>query len=244
MLSQLAINSFQGFQVDKAKQFVPCTPDGYVIGDVILFYLADRQIQSRRSRTDALTGSNTMPQRAATTSAWNSTSGRPWTRDPGRRRNYRFQVQGPNAMDTIGKALGKAAPGSKVLQHDGRQDRGQSAYAPCATAWPASPVFPLFRTLGRLPRGARGAGQGRRGIRHAPGRRAGLFVKYAGVRGGFLHRCRPSTGRQPEGVPAMAAGERLRGVGVNRRQLQLGRYRGLLHDALGPGLWTVRPVRS
>ncbi len=27
--------------MDKAKQFVPCTPDGYVIGDVILFHLAD-----------------------------------------------------------------------------------------------------------------------------------------------------------------------------------------------------------
>ena len=34
LLSQLAVNSFAGFAVDKAKQFVPCTPDGYVIGDV------------------------------------------------------------------------------------------------------------------------------------------------------------------------------------------------------------------
>ena len=37
----LGVNSFDGFAVDKAKQFVPCTPDGYVIGDVILFYLAE-----------------------------------------------------------------------------------------------------------------------------------------------------------------------------------------------------------
>ena len=41
LLSDLAVNSFEGFAVDKAKQFVPCTPDGYVIGDVILFYLAE-----------------------------------------------------------------------------------------------------------------------------------------------------------------------------------------------------------
>ena len=43
LLSYLAINSFKGFAVDKAKQFVPVTPDGYVIGDVILFYLAENK---------------------------------------------------------------------------------------------------------------------------------------------------------------------------------------------------------
>src|SRR5260370_42188610 len=37
------INSFKGFAPDKAKQFVPCSHDGYVIGDVILFYLAENQ---------------------------------------------------------------------------------------------------------------------------------------------------------------------------------------------------------
>ena len=41
MLNYLGINSFKGFTVDKAKQFVPVTPEGYVIGDVILFYLAE-----------------------------------------------------------------------------------------------------------------------------------------------------------------------------------------------------------
>jgi Glycine cleavage system T protein (aminomethyltransferase) len=41
LLSDLAVNSFNGFVVDKAKHFVPCTPEGYVIGDVILFALAE-----------------------------------------------------------------------------------------------------------------------------------------------------------------------------------------------------------
>jgi glycine cleavage system aminomethyltransferase T len=41
LLSYLGVNTFKGFAVDRAKQFVPCTPDGYVIGDVILFYLAE-----------------------------------------------------------------------------------------------------------------------------------------------------------------------------------------------------------
>ena len=43
LLEYLAINSFKNFAVNKAKQFVPVTPDGYVIGDVILFYLAENE---------------------------------------------------------------------------------------------------------------------------------------------------------------------------------------------------------
>ena len=40
LLSYLSMNSYKGFEPNKAKQFVPVTPEGYVIGDVILFYLA------------------------------------------------------------------------------------------------------------------------------------------------------------------------------------------------------------
>ena len=43
LLSRLGVNTFNNFEVDKAKQFVPCTPDGYVIGDVILFHLAPEE---------------------------------------------------------------------------------------------------------------------------------------------------------------------------------------------------------
>ncbi|HXZ69098.1 MAG TPA: aminomethyl transferase family protein, partial [Alphaproteobacteria bacterium] len=43
LLNTLGINSFKGFAVDKAKQFVPVTPYGHVIGDVILFYLAENK---------------------------------------------------------------------------------------------------------------------------------------------------------------------------------------------------------
>src|SRR5438045_7979293 len=41
LCSHLAFNSFANFSVDKAKQFIPCSYDGYVIGDGILFYLAE-----------------------------------------------------------------------------------------------------------------------------------------------------------------------------------------------------------
>src|SRR6266446_2731799 len=43
MLSYLTINSFANFKVNQAKQMVPCSYDGYVIGDGILFYLAENE---------------------------------------------------------------------------------------------------------------------------------------------------------------------------------------------------------
>src|SRR5262245_55734884 len=41
LFSDLAVNTFEGFAVDKAKQFVAVNDDGYMIGDGILFHLAD-----------------------------------------------------------------------------------------------------------------------------------------------------------------------------------------------------------
>src|SRR5262245_42168017 len=44
LLSDLGVNSFATFAVDKAKQFVAVNPDGHVIGDAILFYLDDNEL--------------------------------------------------------------------------------------------------------------------------------------------------------------------------------------------------------
>ena len=40
LLSATGINSFANAAVNKAKQFIGCNYDGYVIGDAILFYLS------------------------------------------------------------------------------------------------------------------------------------------------------------------------------------------------------------
>jgi len=45
LLSDLAINTFKNFTVNKAKQFVPCSYSGHVIGDGILFHLDDKQYE-------------------------------------------------------------------------------------------------------------------------------------------------------------------------------------------------------
>ena len=41
LLSHIATNSFNNFAVDKAKQLAPVNYNGQVIGDGILFYLAE-----------------------------------------------------------------------------------------------------------------------------------------------------------------------------------------------------------
>ncbi len=136
LLSHLAVNSFEGFGVDRAKHFVPCTPDGYVIGDVILFHLAENTF-NLVGRAPAL---NWITYHAETGGYDVEVElDQRWAlRTDGRRRSYRFQVQGPNAMQVIEKLLGGPAAGAAVLPHDGRDDRRQGPCARCGTAWSAS----------------------------------------------------------------------------------------------------------
>jgi glycine cleavage system aminomethyltransferase T len=90
LLSRLAVNSFEGFTVDKAKHFVPCTPEGYVIGDVILFHLAEDEF-NLVGRAPAL---NWITYHAETGGydVRLELDQRTALRTDGRRRSYRFQV--------------------------------------------------------------------------------------------------------------------------------------------------------
>jgi glycine cleavage system aminomethyltransferase T len=113
LLSDLAVNSFARFGVDKAKHFVPCTPDGYVIGDVILFGLAEGSY-NLVGRAPAL---NWVTYHAETGDydVRVELDQRTAQRSDGRRKSYRFQVQGPNAMRVIEKALGRTPPELKFF---------------------------------------------------------------------------------------------------------------------------------
>ena len=113
LLSRLAVNSFDGFRFDRAKHFVPCSPDGYVIGDVILFPLDERRF-NLVGRAPALnwvtyhaeTGGHDVELELDLRTA---------LRTDGRRRSYRFQLQGPTAMHVIEKAMGQSAPELKFF---------------------------------------------------------------------------------------------------------------------------------
>lgn len=127
-LNGLGINSFKGFVPDRAKQFVPVSHDGYVIGDVILFYLAENTFNLvGRAPTlnwimfHAETGSHdvklTYDERTAV---------RP---DPENRRHYRYQVQGPNAAKVIEDATKKTAPDLKFFNMCWMEIGGKKVHA-------------------------------------------------------------------------------------------------------------------
>jgi syringate O-demethylase len=116
MLAYLAPNSFKGFVPNRAKQFAPVTPEGHVIGDVILFYLEEEKFE--------LVGrapSIEWVEYWASTGKWDvkverdeRTIARPLDQQ-GYRRNYRFQLQGPNAMKILTQAMGEQAPDLKFF---------------------------------------------------------------------------------------------------------------------------------
>ncbi len=118
LLEYTAINSFKNYQVNKAKQYVPVTPEGYVIGDVILFYLAEEEF-SLVGRAPAIEWVEFHAQYPKPDgSKWNVTverDERTAMRSDGVRKNYRFQLQGPNAMKILEKAMGQTPPDLKFF---------------------------------------------------------------------------------------------------------------------------------
>ena len=114
LLNDLGINSFKGFEPNKAKQYVACNHDGYIIGDVVLCYLSRERLNliGRPSvhnwvQYHAETGGYNVicerDERAVVRSG------------PIVRKVYRYQIQGPNAMKTMEKVLGKTPPDLKFF---------------------------------------------------------------------------------------------------------------------------------
>jgi vanillate/3-O-methylgallate O-demethylase len=108
LLSDLGVNTFGRFAPNRAKQFVACNHDGYVIGDAILFYLAENRLSlvGRPSvhnwvQYHAETGDYDVEVERDERTAVNPT---------GRRRLYRYQVQGPTALDVLRRATGGPLP--------------------------------------------------------------------------------------------------------------------------------------
>ncbi|MDQ4075096.1 MAG: aminomethyl transferase family protein [Chloroflexota bacterium] len=108
LLSDFGVNNFENFEVNKAKQFVACNHDGYVIGDAILFYLDENRV----SLVGRPTAHNWV-QYQAETGGYDVTLERDerMAANPAGRRNfYRYQVQGPNASDLLEELNGGPIP--------------------------------------------------------------------------------------------------------------------------------------
>ena len=141
MLNHLGVNSFKGFTVDKAKQFVPCTPAGHVIGDVILFHLAENSF-NLVGRAPVIE----WVEYHAATGGWNvrvERDERTAMRTDGVRKTYRFQIQGPNAMKVMEKVLGTAPPELKFFNMTWLTIAGKSVRA-LRHGMAGQPGFELF----------------------------------------------------------------------------------------------------
>ena len=73
LLESLGINSFKGFAPGKAKQYVPVSWDGYVIGDVVLCYLDEGPVQPDRPPAGGTTGCSTTARPARSRTAASGT---------------------------------------------------------------------------------------------------------------------------------------------------------------------------
>jgi vanillate/3-O-methylgallate O-demethylase len=115
LFSDLGVNSFKNFKVNQAKQFVACNQNGYVIGDAILFYLGENHFNlvGRPSAANWV-------QYNLETGRYNAKAERDERSavNQGRRKVFRYQVQGPNAIKAMEKASGKSAPDIKFFNMD------------------------------------------------------------------------------------------------------------------------------
>lgn len=114
LLSDLGVNTFKNFGPNKAKQYIVCNPEGYVIGDVILFGLEENRFNlvGRPSvhnwvqynlATGGYKAKTTRDERAAA------------QKGPIVRQAYRYQVQGPTAIKVMEKVLGGPVPEVKFF---------------------------------------------------------------------------------------------------------------------------------
>jgi vanillate/3-O-methylgallate O-demethylase len=118
-LSHHGINSFANFELNRAKHFVPVTPNGHVIGDHIIFReREDKYVLVGRAPT-----SNWLMFCAAT-GKWNVRirhDPRSTSRPEGERvirEHYRFQIQGPLAPKIFEQMNGGPIPDIKFFHVD------------------------------------------------------------------------------------------------------------------------------
>lgn len=119
MLSHLATNSFAKFPVNRAKQFAPCSYDGFVIGDGILFHLEENRLvfvgrapAANWIQFHGETGGYDLKIEKDDRSPSNP-KGKAVIRTC-----YRYQIQGPNAPQILERLNGGPVPEIKFFNMD------------------------------------------------------------------------------------------------------------------------------
>ena len=128
LLTDIGVNSMKNFTIDKAKQFVACTHDGFVVGDMVLIYLGENrftligrpptnnwvQYHAEKGGYDVKFERD---ERAAQQSG------------PIRRKVYRYQVQGPNALRLMEAVTGVPTPDLKFFNVTHFNVKGHTVHA-------------------------------------------------------------------------------------------------------------------
>src|ERR1700677_3326742 len=102
LCAQLTINSFKEFVPGKAKQMVPLSHDGFVIGDGILFYLDKDELLfvGRAPTVNWIQFHGETGGLKVDLIRDDRSPSHPYSH-PVTRRHYRYQVQGPNATQVL-----------------------------------------------------------------------------------------------------------------------------------------------
>lgn len=114
LFEHLGVNTFKNFEPGRAKQFLACSPEGYVIGDAILYYLAPEHlllvgnpastdwVQFNAERGEFGVAAELDPM---------------WVLNRNRTRTlYRYQVEGPNAYKLLETLHGTTLPEIKFFR--------------------------------------------------------------------------------------------------------------------------------
>lgn len=116
-LSEFAVNDFGNFDVGQAKQYVACNPDGYMIGDMILFHLDEE--------TFGLTGvpevANWLRYNVERTDydvSADFDNSYELTANTEERDFFRYSIQGPNAVVTMEEAVDDSVPDIPFFRFD------------------------------------------------------------------------------------------------------------------------------
>jgi vanillate/3-O-methylgallate O-demethylase len=116
VFERLGVNTFRSFSPGAAKQFLACAPEGYVIGDAILYYLDGETLLlvGNPSTTD-------WAQFNAESGGFDVTVELDplWALNRARKRTfYRYQVEGPYALKLLEKVHGRPLPDIKFFRSD------------------------------------------------------------------------------------------------------------------------------
>ncbi|MXO65404.1 vanillate/3-O-methylgallate O-demethylase [Altericroceibacterium endophyticum] len=108
LLTETMINSPKGWEVNKAKQYVPTTPYGHVIGDGIIFWQEEEEFVyvGRAPAANWLVYQAEVGKYDVEITYDDRSPSRPMGK-PISRISWRFQIQGPKAWDIIEKLHGE-----------------------------------------------------------------------------------------------------------------------------------------